>query len=147
MYVYCIAMCGTMKQYIACKIHHHVHHTSNLFFPQTHISLQAYPTLLPFFHHPWQGHPPPKMILMQLAPHLLMHAIVQWFPCHCLQMFILGKFNLRHICYCNIIRFLLAQQNTHPMLVCSQSMVIIGCWFKDWFMFYQCNPLIHGLHN
>jgi hypothetical protein len=23
---------------------------------------------------------------MQLTPHLLMHAIVQWFPCHCLQV-------------------------------------------------------------
>ncbi len=94
-------MCGTMKQYIACKIHHHVHHTSNLFFPQTHIGLQAYPTLFPFFQHQWQGHPPLEVILMQLAPHLLMHAIVQWFPCHCLQVFILGKFNFRHTCYWN----------------------------------------------
>jgi hypothetical protein len=43
-------------------------------------------TLFPFFQHPWQGHPPLEMILMQLVPHLSMHAIVQWFPCHCFQV-------------------------------------------------------------
>jgi hypothetical protein len=75
-----------MKQDIACKIHHHVHRTNHLLLHQTHIGLQAYPTLLQLFQHPWQKHPPPKVILMQLASHLLMHASVQWFPSHCLQM-------------------------------------------------------------
>jgi hypothetical protein len=58
MYVYYIAMCGTMKQDIACKIHRNVHRTNHLLLPHTHIGLQAYPTLLSFFQHPWQGHPP-----------------------------------------------------------------------------------------
>jgi hypothetical protein len=37
--------------------------------------------LLPLFQHP-----PLEVILMQLVSHLLMHAIIQWLPCHCLQM-------------------------------------------------------------
>ncbi len=79
-------MCGTMKQDIACKIHHNVHRINQLFLLHTHIGLQAYPTLLPLFQHPWQGHLPLKVTLMQLAPHILMHVVIQWFPCHYLQV-------------------------------------------------------------
>jgi len=42
------------------------------------------------------------------------------------------------------LRILLAQPNTHPILVCSQSLVLGGCWFEVWFMFYQCDLLIMG---
>ncbi len=79
-------MCGTTKQDIACEIHHHVHRTSHLLLHHTHIDLEACPTLFPLFQHPWQGHLPPKVILMQLAPHLSMHEIAQRFPRHCLQV-------------------------------------------------------------